>query len=106
MPAERVRIAPCRLARALTIVMVAFTAVVSMLWSHAKLFSQDEMYEFQTDSVGSLRELVHIQRTWPISLDPLLYHSLSHVAIRVFGPTAFAQRVPALCGFLLMQVCL
>jgi len=106
MPAERVRIAPCRLARALTIVMVAFTAVVSMLWSHAKLFSQDEMYEFQTDSVGSLRELVHIQRTWPISLDPLLYHALSHGAMQVFGAGEFAQRGPALAGFLLMQVCL
>ena len=92
MRAEPARIAPCRLARALTLVMLGFTAVVSLLWSHAKLFSQDEMYEFQTDSVGSLRELVHVQRTWPISLDPLLYHSLSHIAMQVFGRNAFAQR--------------
>ena len=106
MPADRVRPAPCRLARALTIVIIGFTAAVSLLWSHAKLFSQDEMYEFQTDSVSSLRELVHVQRTWPISLDPLLYHSLSHGAMRIFGAAAFAQRLPALLGFLLMQVCL
>jgi hypothetical protein len=106
MGVERAHPTPCRLARALTIVMIGFTAVVSILWSHAKLFSQDEMYEFQTDSVSSLRELVHVQRTWPISLDPLLYHSVSHAAMRVFGLDAFAQRLPALLGFLLMQVSL
>jgi hypothetical protein len=106
MPADHVSPAPCRLARALTIVMLGFTAVIALLWSNAKLFSQDEMYEFQTDSVASLRELVHVQRTWPISLDPLLYHALSHQSMHLFGVTAFAQRLPALAGFLLMQVCL
>jgi hypothetical protein len=106
MAPDGMRPAPCRLARALTIVMIGFTAVVSLLWSRAKLFSQDEMYEFQTDSIGSLRELVHVQRTWPISLDPLLYHGLSHAAMQVFGAGAFAQRLPALFGFLLMQACL
>jgi len=97
---------PCRLARALTLVMLGFTLAVSLAWSHVKLFSQDEMYEFQTDSVGSLRQLAHVQRTSPISLDPLVYHSLSHIAMRIFGAGAFAQRLPALLGFLLMQVCL
>lgn len=103
MPVERARIAPCRLARALTIVMIGFTAAVSLTWSHAKLFSQDEMYEFQTDSVQALGDLVHVQGTWPISLDPLLYHALSHGSMQIFGETAFAQRLPALFGFLLMQ---
>lgn len=106
MSADRLQISPCRLARALTLVMLGFTVVVSLWWSHVKLFSQDEMYEFQTDSVGSLHQLTHVQRTSPISLDPLLYHSLSHIAMRIFGPGAFAQRLPALLGFLLMQVCL
>jgi uncharacterized membrane protein len=90
----------------MVVVFVCVTAAVSLGWSHAKLMSQDEMYEFQTDSVGSLRELAHVQRTWPISLDPLLYHGLSHGAMQVFGAGAFAQRVPALLGFLLMQICL
>jgi uncharacterized membrane protein len=86
--------------------MIGFTAAVSLLWSHARLFSQDEMYEFQTDSLRSLRELIHVQRTWPISLDPLVYHTLSHGAMQIFGATAFAQRMSALLGFLLMQACL
>src|ERR1017187_6806408 len=101
-----VSIAKCRLARVLAVVFVCLTAALSLMWSHHKLMSQDEMYEFQTDSVGSVAELVQVQRTWPISLDPLLYHVLSHGAMRVFGVGAFAQRLPALKGFLLMQVCL
>ena len=69
----RPSIAKCGLARAMVVVFVCVTAAVSLAWSHTKLLSQDEMYEFQTDSVRSLAELVHVQRTWPISLDPLLY---------------------------------
>jgi hypothetical protein len=84
----RPSIAKCGLARAMVVVFVCVTAAVSLAWSHAKLLSQDEMYEFQTDSVRSLAELVHVQRTWPISLDPLLYHALSHGAMQAFG--AFA----------------
>ncbi|MGA1982309.1 MAG: glycosyltransferase family 39 protein [Acidobacteriaceae bacterium] len=102
----RPSIAKCGLARAMVVVFVCLTAAVSLAWSHTKLLSQDEMYEFQTDSVPSLAELVHIQTTWPISLDPLLDHALSHEAMQVLGPSAFAQRLPALGGFLLMQVCL
>jgi 4-amino-4-deoxy-L-arabinose transferase-like glycosyltransferase len=102
----RPSIAKCGLARAMVVVFVCVTAAVSLAWSHAKLLSQDEMYEFQTDSVRSLAELVHVQRTWPISLDPLLYHALSHGAMQAFGAGASAQRLPALAGFLLMQVCL
>jgi hypothetical protein len=68
--------------------------------------SQDEMYSFQTDSLPSFAELVHVQLTWPISLDPPLYHLLSHGAMQLFGAGPFALRLPALLGFLLMQVCL
>jgi len=96
----------CGLARVMVVVFVCVTAAVSLAWSHTKLMSQDEMYEFQTDSVPSLAELLHVQKTWPISLDPLLYHALSHGAMQVLGVGAFAQRLPALSGFLLMQVCL
>src|ERR1019366_5592050 len=94
----------CGLARAMVVVLVCVTAAVSLVWAHHKLMSQDEMYEFQTDSVRSVGELMHVQATSPISLDPLLYHVLSHGAMQVFGVGAFAQRVPALVGFLLMQV--
>jgi len=99
-------IAKCRLARVLVVVFVLLTAVLSLAWSHAKLMSQDEMYAFQTYSVQSVVELTQVQRTEPISLDPLLYPLLSHSVMKAFGATEFALRLPALLGFLLMQVCL
>ncbi len=99
-------IAKCSLARAMAVLFVLLTAALSLAWSHSKLMSQDEMYAFQTYSVRSLGELVHVQRTWPISLDPLLYPLLSHGAMIAFRAGAFALRLPALLGFLLMQVCL
>ncbi len=99
-------IAECRLARVLAVVFVLLTAALGLAWSHHKLMSQDEMYAFQTYSVGSVGELVHVQRTWPISLDPLLYPLLAHAGMKAFGAGAFALRLPALLGFLLMQVCL
>ena len=88
------------------VLIVLLTAAVAFTWSHVKLFSQDEMFVLQTDSVSSLRELVHIQRHYPISLDPLVFHVLAHACTKLFGPTALALRLPSIFGFLLMQVCL
>jgi len=90
----------------MVVVFVLLTAAVSLAWSHNKLMSQDEMYAFQTYSMPTVAELVHVQRTEPISLDPLLYPLLSHAAMKAFGASEFALRLPALLGFLLMQVCL
>lgn len=86
--------------------VLGLTAALSLAWSHYKLLSQDEFFVLQTDSVRSWAEMVHIQRHYPISLDPLVYHSLAHAATRLFGATAFALRLPSLLGFLLMQACL
>jgi 4-amino-4-deoxy-L-arabinose transferase-like glycosyltransferase len=41
-----------------------------------------------------------------LSFDPIAYHVLAWLAIRLFGAGAFAIRLPALLGFLLMQICL
>jgi hypothetical protein len=82
------------------------TAVMSLTWSQHKLLWQDEIFSFQTDRVASLGEVLRIQRSYPISLEPPLYHVLSHAAMKVLGPTAFALRLPAFAGFLLMQICL
>lgn len=87
------------------IAVVLLTAVIALVWSHVKLFSQDEIFVLQTDTVSSLRQLIHIQRTYPISLDPLFFHLLAHAAAKLFGPTALALRLPSILGFLLMQVC-
>jgi 4-amino-4-deoxy-L-arabinose transferase-like glycosyltransferase len=88
------------------VAFLILTAVLSLLWSHHKLMSQDEFFVLQTDSVPSYAQLLHIQRSYPISLDPLVYHTLAHLAISIFGAGAFAIRLPSLLGYLLMQLCL
>jgi hypothetical protein len=87
-------------------VILTLTAILSAIWSAHKFLEQDEIFSLQTDRVSSLAEVVRIQRLYPISLEPPLYHVLSHAAMTVFGPMAFALRLPALLGYLLMQFCL
>lgn len=85
--------------------LLLLTAAIALLWSHAKLLSQDEIFVLQTDSVSSVHQLIHIQRTFPISLDPLVYHLLAHACTKILGPTPLALRLPSILGFLLMQLC-
>ncbi len=92
--------------RLAALLILLLTAAVAFTWSHVKLLSQDEFFVLQTDSVSSLRELIYIQRHYPISLDPLVFHVLAHACARLFGPTALALRLPSIFGFLLMQVCI
>jgi hypothetical protein len=96
----------CTLARWMAVVFIVLTACISLAWSHAKLLSQDEMYAFQTDRVPTFAELVKVQKQWPISLDPILYHAMSHIGMQVVGVGPSALRFPSFLGFLLMQVCL
>jgi hypothetical protein len=88
------------------IVILLLSTAASLLWSHCRLIWGDEFFVLWTDGVPSISQVVHIQRTFPISLDPLAYHALAHVAIRLFGPGAFALRLLSLLGFFLMQICL
>jgi hypothetical protein len=86
--------------------ILLLTAVMSATWSLHKLLWQDEIFSFQTDRVASLGEVLRIQRSYPISLEPPPYHVLSHAAMAVLGPTAFALRLPSFVGYLSMQLCL
>ncbi len=86
--------------------VLGLTIAVALLWSHQKLLWFDELLELQTDGVGSAREVLAIQRHVPISLDPAAYHLITHFSTRVLGVTALGVRFPALCGFVLLQVCL
>jgi 4-amino-4-deoxy-L-arabinose transferase-like glycosyltransferase len=90
----------------IAVVFLLLTATLSLLWSHHKLMSQDEFFVLQTDSVATVSQLIHIQQTTPISLDPLTYHLLAHASMCLFGANAFALRLPSFLGYLLMQVCL
>ena len=88
------------------IAFLVFTAALSITWSYCKLVWLDEFLVLTTDSTPSFSQIVHIQKAYPISLDPLAYHAVAHAAILAFGPNAFSIRLPSLVGFLVMQVCL
>ncbi|MEK6396686.1 MAG: glycosyltransferase family 39 protein [Terriglobus sp.] len=86
--------------------VLVLTATIALFWSQNRLIDQDESFVLQTDSVSSVGSLIDVQRHYPISLDPLFYHLLAHESIELFGPTAFAIRLPSILGYLLMQCCL
>ena len=86
--------------------LLVLTASVSLAWSHYRLLFRDEFWEMWTDRVSTIGQILHIQRTVPVALDPIAYHILGHVSIQAFGANAFALRLPALFSILLMQICL
>jgi hypothetical protein len=85
---------------------LALTAAVSLITAHFRLMGGDDFLEVWCDRVSSLGQLVHIQRTAPLVIDPFFYHGLTFVVIRLFGVSPFFLRLPSLLGFLLMQVCI
>ena len=46
------------------------------------------------------------ERYFPLAADTFLYHALIYFCVRLFGVNSAALLLPALFGFLLMQVCL
>jgi len=85
---------------------LALTAAIAVAWSAAKLLWWDEFLVLWTDHQPGWAQVAQIQLHWPVSLDPLVYHCLANTAMRLLGPGAFAIRLPALLGFLVMQFCL
>lgn len=83
---------------------LTLTVVLAYVWSSVRLLEIDEYLSFYTDRVPSMADVVRVQLHSPISLDPPTYHLLSHLAMRLLGPTALALRLPAFIGFVLFQV--
>ncbi len=86
--------------------LLLLTVGLTLAWSSVKLMGNDEFLSFYTDSVATARGVLQVQLHTPISLDPPTYHLLSHLSMKVFGATATALRLPALAGFLLLQLSL
>ncbi|WP_419804645.1 glycosyltransferase family 39 protein [Terriglobus sp.] len=83
--------------------ILLLTAVLALVWSHARLMWNDEFLSFYSDSVPTLAGVLRVQMHSPISLDPPAYHLLSHLSMDVVGRGGTALRLPALCGFLLLE---
>jgi len=82
------------------------SATLSLIWSHARLLWNDEFLSFYSDGVATFKQVILVQLRHPISLDPPTYHLLSHLSMDLIGRNAIALRLPALAGFLLLQLCL
>ena len=88
------------------LVFLALTVAVSVAALHFRLLDGDDFLQVWSDRVSSLAQVVHIQRATPMVIDPLFYHGLIYLVIRVFGESAFFLRLPSLVGFVVMMVCL
>jgi hypothetical protein len=88
------------------IAFLILSATIAIVWAHYQLLGADEFSALDADNVSSLMQLIHIQLKTPISLDPLVYNVSAYGAMRLFGVSAFALRLPSMCGYLLMQICL
>lgn len=83
---------------ALAIISVGINLTYNLMWV-------DEFFTLYTARVASIGDLLHIQASYPVALDPLGYPLLAHLSISLFGANAIAVRLPAAIGFLLMMVC-
>jgi len=88
------------------IAFLILTAAVSLLTAHYQFIYGDDRLELWADNVASIRQLIHIQSSLPLAIDPFFYHGLTFVGIRLFGVNPFVLRLPSLLGFLLMQISL
>jgi hypothetical protein len=89
----------------LAIAFLILTAAVSLLQSHYRLLGGDDFLQLWTDDASTITKLLHVQASFPLVVDPFVYHAVTFAGIRSFGLNPFALRLPSLFGFLLMQVC-
>ena len=88
------------------IAFLILSATIMVLRSHYHLLWADEFGVLDTVGISSVARYIHLQLTTPVVPDPLVYSIAAHACIRLFGAGAFAIRLPSMCGYLLMQVCL
>ncbi len=88
------------------IAFLLLTTVFSVLTEHYRLLDGDDFLELFGDKAASLGQLWHIQREFPLTIDPFFFHGLTFLVVRFFGISPFALRLSSLLGFLLMQLCL
>jgi hypothetical protein len=82
------------------------STAITLSVSRVRILERDELFAFWTDSLPSVRRLLDIQLHDPISLDPPVYHLLSHAAMSLLGRGDLALRLPAIAGYLLLQIAL
>ncbi len=91
---------------AIIIALIVLTASMSIVRDLFRILDHDEFLSFHTDSQKTALDVVRVQLSTPISLDPLGYHLLAHSAMSVLGRNALAERLPSILGFITMVPCL
>jgi hypothetical protein len=81
---------------------LALVTLFSVLSAARRVFEPDEELVRLTDISGSAAAVWHILKTAPLSVDPPLFHFLVHNSFRLFGPTEFFTRLPAVLAFTVM----
>jgi hypothetical protein len=90
------------------IFLLLLTAIILFTRSHYLLMGADELGFGLSwiDANYSLAHFIHIELTTPVSFDPLFYNAIVYFAIHHFGGAALAMRLPSICGWLAMDLCL
>lgn len=89
-----VRNSPARAFGAVTLLYILICAVVS----HYKLLWLDELITLHIARLGSVRD-IWLALAGGADPNPPLTHILVHASRLLFGESAFALRLPALCGY-------
>jgi 4-amino-4-deoxy-L-arabinose transferase-like glycosyltransferase len=85
-------------------VVLSLSAIVLLFVAHTRPLSFDELLSWHTANIPTASELLHVQATAPVSLDPPLFHLLTH-AISASGlESTLAIRLPSVAGTLLLLV--
>jgi hypothetical protein len=86
--------------------LLLFSLLVLLFVAHARPLAFDELLSWHTANIPTAKELLHVQATAPVSLDPPLFHLLTH-AISVSGiDSNLAIRLPSVAGTLILLVTL
>jgi hypothetical protein len=88
------------------IAFLILTAAIELTWSHYQLLWPDEFGVLNIVRIPTITRLIHAQMTAPTMLDPVVYSVTARASVHLFGESAFAMRLPSMCSYLLMQVCL
>jgi hypothetical protein len=89
------------------IAFLILSATIMLIRSHYHLLWADEFgVAFTSIIPGGVSRLIQVELTQPFSFDPIAYNVLMHTVVNVSGINAFFMRLPSMCGYLLMQICL
>ena len=84
--------------------LIGYTALLNW-FGWVKLMAFDELLSFYTARASTLSQVLQVQRSTPVSLDPPLVHLAAHCLLQLGVNPFFSVRLPSLLGAVLMMAC-